>query len=135
MEPIHIPAPTPQKEEHLRSIVLALYLLFIAGFFTALLTTFIAIVVAHVKKSDAQGSIYHSHIAWFLTTCWVNIGAFLVLAPASVLLFFYSFTHSNNWPMVAIFVVGAAAFVGLAFWDLYRLVKGLWRWSEKRAVV
>ena len=135
MEPIYIPAPTPQKEEHLRSVVLGLYLLFIAGFFTAMLTTFIAIILAHVKKSDAQGSIYHSHIAWFLTTCWVNIAAFVVLVPSSVVLFFYTFTHSNNWLSVGIFVAGASFFVFLAFWDLYRIVKGIWRWSEQRAVV
>ena len=134
MEPIYIPAPQPQKEEHLRSVVLCLYLLFIAGFFTAMLTTFIAIIIAHVKKSDAQGSIYLGHIVWFLTTCWVNIGAFLLGAPLTVMLFFYMSTH-NNWLAAGIFVAGASSLVFLAFWDLYRIVIGIWRWSEERAVV
>ena len=40
------------------------------------------------------------------------------------------------WWQGALKACAEAALVGgLAFWDLYRLVKGLWRWSEKRAVV
>ena len=54
---------------------------------------------------------------------------------AMEVLFFYTFTHSNNWLSVGIFVAGASFFVFLAFWDLYRIVKGIWRWSEQRAVV
>lgn len=128
-------AQLPPHQQNLRGIVLALYLLFIAGFFTGMLTFVIALIMAHIKKNDAVGTIYRSHIGWFLTMCWVNVGMILVLGPAIVVLFMMLFAKDlGNSALFLLLACGCGALL-VMFWTIYRLFKGIWLWSEARAVV
>lgn len=122
-------------QQNLRGIVLALYLLFIAGFFTGTLTFIVALIMGHVKKNDAVGTVYHSHIIWFLNTCWTNILTIFVLGPLMVVLFFIAFANDSSGAAGFLFLACACGALIIAFWSIYRLFKGIWLWSEARAVV
>lgn len=122
-------------QQNLRGIVLALYLLFIAGFFTGMLTFVVAIIMGHVKKSDSVGTVYHSHITWFLTTCWVNVIAIFVLGPLLVFLFFLAFAKDTSGTAGFLLLSTVCGAIIIGMWSVYRIVKGIWLWSEARAVV
>lgn len=123
-----------QKEKNIRQVVLALYIMYIAGLFTAGLSFFVALILAHVKKSASMGTIYQSHIVSFLKVVWINIAVF-ILAPVAFCLYLYlgygNVQEAASFSLIA--WLGAIVISGI--WSLYRIVKGVRRWFESRAVI
>ena len=126
--------PVLVHQKNLRQTVLILYLLFIAGLFTGMLTALLAMILAYVKKKDAAGTMYSSHINWLITVCWTNIIIMPITGLIIMLLFFMLYSNGNNWSAGILFLTGACMFIGVILWSIYRIVKGLLRWSGNRAV-
>lgn len=110
--------PLPNQEESNRTIVLIAYILGAVGIFTAFIPILIALIVCYVKRGEATGTIYYSHYDWLISTFWIGTFWFVV-------------------SMVTMFAFGLGMLVyfALSVWLLYRFVKGLLRFSERKAVV
>jgi uncharacterized membrane protein len=75
------------------------------------LLSVIALIVNYVKRDDARGTIYESHMTWMIRTFWWTL---VWLVPAG---------------LVALLTFGLLWFVMLVpgLWFLYRMIKGvLW---------
>ena len=112
------PSPVPSQEESNRTIVLIAYILGAVGIFTAFIPILIALIICYVKRSEATGTIYYSHYDWLISTFWIGMFWFVV----SVITMFA-------------FGLGMLVYIALSVWLLYRFVKGLLRFSERKAVV
>lgn len=110
------PYDSPSEESH-RTLVLVSYLLGIVGMFTGFLTILIALVICYVKRSESTGTIYYSHYDWLISTFWIGTFWFVICLAT----FFLG--------------LGFVLYYLLCIWLVYRFVKGLLRFSEKRAVV
>lgn len=111
------PNPVPNQEESNRTIVLVAYILGAVGIFTAFVPILIALIICYVKRGEAVGSIYYSHYDWLISTFWIGTFWFVV----SVV----------TW----LIGVGMVIYLALSIWLLYRFVKGLLRFIERKAVV
>lgn len=111
------PNPVPNPEESNRTIVLVAYILGAVGIFTAFIPILIALIICYVKRGESTGTIYYSHYDWLISTFWIGTFWFVL----SVL----------TW----IIGVGVVIYAILSLWLLYRFVKGLLRFSERKAVV
>lgn len=112
--------------------VFGMYLCLIIGPFTCLFSVIGTLALAYAKKNDAQGTIYQSHIESILTTSWVS----LVLGPTLLLLLVYGFyltiSYENNVAGASLIMGSLFAGMLLAIWYVYRVVKGLWLWSNSK---
>jgi uncharacterized membrane protein len=118
------PRPEPgSAEDRLRRICLFDYLLHIVGLLlSAGLLSVIALIVNYLKRDEANGTIYRSHMDWMIATFWWTVlWVVLLFIPMMV---------------VTIFSFGLLAWVFLlpGLWFLYRMIKGLLRLTEQRAV-
>ncbi|MAZ10234.1 MULTISPECIES: hypothetical protein [unclassified Limnobacter] len=111
------PNPVPNQEESNRTIVLVAYVLGAVGIFTAFIPILIALIICYVKRGEATGTIYYSHYDWLISTFWIGMFWFVVAMVTMV------------------FGVGFIVYGVLSVWLLYRFVKGLLRFSERKAVV
>ena len=93
----------------LRTICLAAYGLFALGFLTSgvfAFATLAAIIIVYVKRSDAAGTIYATHLDWLMTTfLW------------SLLWLVISF-------LLTFILIGWLGILATVVWVLYRLIKG-----------
>lgn len=110
--------PISDQEESNRTIVLIAYILGAVGIFTAFIPILIALIICYVKRGEATGTIYYSHYDWLISTFWIGTFWFVVSIVT----------------MVA-FGFGMLVYFALSVWLLYRFVKGLLRFSERKAVV
>lgn len=101
---------TPVDELGLRRVTLLDYALHIASpIVSMMLLTVIALIINYVKRPDARGTVWHSHMDWMIRTCWWTL-FWLVLSVIPMLLSF-----------------GLLSFVGIipVLWYLYRMIRGL----------
>lgn len=99
-----------------RTVVLICYILGGVGVVTALVPVLIALIICYIKRSESVNTIYYSHYDWLISTFWVGL----------------------FWAVLALltspFGIGVFIYAVLSIWLLYRFIKGLLRFSEKRAV-
>jgi uncharacterized membrane protein len=122
--PGQTPRPEPgSREDRLRRICLFDYLLHIVGLLlSAGLLSVIALIVNYLKRDEANGTVYRSHMDWMIATFWWTVlWVVLLFVPMMV---------------VTIFSFGLLAWVFLlpGLWFLYRMIKGLLRLTEQRPV-
>lgn len=100
--------------DKLRRVALMDYLLHIAGLlFSAGILSVIALIINYVKRDDARGTIYYSHMNWQIRTFWWT-------------LFWVVITFLPALLLTAItFGLLSFLFVIPLLWYLYRMVKGL----------
>lgn len=109
--------------DSLRKVALLDYLLHIAGLvFSMGLLSVVALIINYVKRDDATGTIYRSHMDWMIATFWWTLFWVVVSFVPALLLSFLSF--------------GLLSFLFLipCFWFLYRMLKGLLRLIDQRPV-
>ncbi|WP_370261011.1 DUF4870 family protein [Limnobacter sp.] len=111
------PESVVDSEEAHRTIVLIAYILGGVGIFTAFVPILIALIICYVKRPESNGTVYKSHYDWLISTFWIG-GFWFVVSLVTMLL-----------------GVGVVIYFLLSIWLLYRFVKGLLRFSERRAVV
>lgn len=118
----------------MRSLVIAGYVLFLLAWMNGI-TAIIGVVLAYVKRSEAAGTIWHSHFDNLILVFWVLVVGF-VLGLFSWPLAFGLFLAQSPvfWPATLSlpFVVGFLVFPVLVFWSLYRMIRGLIRALEGR---
>lgn len=108
---------TETQSANNRNFVLVIYVLFAIGVFSGGLFTLVGVIMAYVKKTDCAGSYLETHIQWLISTFW--------------------------WGMLWYLLSALTAFVGIGFvgffiasvWYLYRIIKGIVRFADARAVV
>jgi uncharacterized membrane protein len=107
-------AATSDAERNMRTIVLVVYGLYflsmIGGF-----TSIIGVIIAHIKKGDAAGTVYASHFSNQIKIFWVG----LVLGLVGVVLAFVG--------------IGWLILFAVAIWFLYRAIKGFLRAIDGKA--
>jgi len=108
-----VPAPG-EKERGLKTMALVVYGLYMLSCFVGF-SGIIGIIVAHLKKGDAEGTFLDSHFSNQIRTFWIAFGLVVVGAILSIV------------------VVGWFVMIGAGIWFLYRTIKGLIRLSDNRA--
>lgn len=78
-----------------------------------------AIALWFLKRSSAVGTIYASHFEWMMRTFVIGLAGALVMALFAML--------DMTWIL-------PLAGIPLGLWGLYRLIKGVLRLAENRAV-
>lgn len=101
------------REKALKNMAMLVYILFIASYFTVI-TAIIGVIIAHVKKGDAAGTIYESHFSNHIKVFWIG----LLLGIVGVAL--------------AVILVGYLVLAVVAVWSIYRVIKGLIRLNDGR---
>jgi uncharacterized membrane protein len=100
-----------------RNFVLVTYVLFAIGVFTGGIFTLVGVIMAYVKRADCAGTYLETHTQWLISTFW--------------------------WGMLWYVLSGLTVFIGIGFvgffitslWYLYRIIKGIVRFADSRAVV
>ena len=111
------------RHESLRKICLFDYALHIAGPLLSMgALSVIALIVNYIKRDDARGTLYASHMTWMIRTFWWTLAWMLIIAVPAALLTVISF--------------GLLSFVFLlpALWFLYRMIRGLLALTEGKAM-
>ena len=107
----------------LRKVALFDYLLHIVGLlFSMGLLSVVALIINYVKRDDAAGTIYASHMSWMISTFWWTVFWVVVLFVPTLIL--------------TIFSVGLLSWLFLlpGVWFLYRMLKGLLRLTDNKPV-
>ena len=85
--------------------------------FSAGLLSVVAVIINYIKRDDAIGTIYESHMNWMIRTFWWTLfWAAVSFVPTLLTLGFVPF------------------FVLPAIWYLYRMIKGLVRLNAGQAM-
>ncbi len=113
------PSAGPTREERLRRICLLDYLLHIVGLILSVGTlSVVAVIINHVKRGEAAGTIYESHMTWMIRTFWWTVLWVVLITPIVV---------ASLFLMVWLYVIPG-------LWFLYRMVKGLLRLTDHQPI-
>jgi len=105
-----------EGSSNLKTVTWVAYIAFIIGLFTGGLGFLIGMIVAYLKRKEAEGTIYGSHLNYLISTAWWTILGSFIGAISAMLI-------------VGIFIL---IFTGI--WFIYRLIKGVLRLSENKPV-
>ncbi len=109
------------SEDGLRKITLFDYGLHIASpLISVMMLTIIALIINYVKRDDARGTVWESHMNWMISTCWWTLFWIIVTLLPIVLL--------------SVVTMGLLSFLFVipVLWYLYRMIKGLLRALDGR---
>lgn len=114
--------PTPQptdsdagKVASNRSITLVVYILFAFGLVLPV-TFLVGIILAHLKRGDAVGTIYESHLTWLIRTFWFGLlGSIIGM-------------------ITVFFLIGWVGLLAVIVWIIYRLVVGFLRLNDTQPI-
>lgn len=110
------PAPPPAPaDESLRNVTLVSYLLMGLGVVVPL-TALIAVIICHIKRRDAEGSIYASHMQWMIRTFWWTLLGMII---GGVTMFI---------------MIGVLITLVVGVWFIYRVVKGFLSFNDRRPI-
>jgi uncharacterized membrane protein len=111
---IDVNGKTDEQLQSLRQLTLVVYCLYAASWLLGGVPAIVAIVVNHIKREDVQGTLYESHFTWQIRTFWWFL-AWCLLGGLTIFI------------GVGFVVLGAAA-----IWGIYRIVKGLLFWNDRK---
>jgi uncharacterized membrane protein len=103
-----------QASENERTTLMICYALQGAGVISGGLASIVGVIISHIKVNETQNDFIRSHHRWLIRTFWWSLAWALV----SLVLCFI--------------VIGVFGFFILAVWVIYRLVKGVINFTEKR---
>jgi uncharacterized membrane protein len=134
-------APLPNQagtEQHLRSLAMLCYVLFLVSFFNGL-TAIVGVIIAHIKRHDAAGTVWQSHFDNLILVFWVLLAVCLVgliSFPISLVSLTLWFSGDFVWPAFSAFalpvLIWMLALPILVIWFFYRMIRGIIRASENR---
>lgn len=104
----------PLLEKSLKTTAWVAYLLFAVGLFTGGILSVVGLILAHIQKSKAVGSIYESHFANIVKAGWV-------LIIVGIIGFILTFV-----------LIGGIILFFLWIWCVYRVIKGALALNEGR---
>lgn len=105
------------------------------------------VVLAYIRRGDAVGTFIESHYGWLIRTFWWWIVLFVVIIcamiaavlPGAIRLGSEAGSSSISivnipWSMIGGAVIGGIALSMVWLWVVYRLVRGVLRLADARAV-
>ena len=109
--------PSGQVTEKQKKYLLVTYIVFAVGLFTGGLITIAGLVMAYLKRSDYDNSIYQSHVTYLIRTFWIG----LLYGFISFILTF----------------IGIGIILGLltTIWYVIRIVKGFVTFYDDKPIV
>jgi uncharacterized membrane protein len=110
---IDVSAKTPEQLQSLRQLTLIVYILYGLSWFSGI-TWLIAIIINYVKREDVAGTLYESHFTWQIRTFW------------------WGLLWSLLGALTLIVGVGFVILLAAAVWTIYRWVKGLLYWNDRK---
>jgi len=121
--PVLVPVVDPERLGSLKKICLVDYGLHIAGPLLSMgVLSVIALIVNYIKRDDARGTIYESHMNWMIRTFWWTVFWVVVSFLPLLLLTVISFGLLSFLFVVPI------------LWYLYRMIKGVLWLNDGRAM-
>lgn len=106
---------TSEREQHLRSLVTAVYALQALSFIVGL-TFVVGAIIDYVKRDEARGSWLESHFHWQIRTFWFTV------------------LWSVLGGLTAFIGIGYFILLAVAIWLIYRIVKGWLRLADGQPV-
>jgi uncharacterized membrane protein len=114
------------------------YVLYLVAFINGV-TAIIGVIIAYVKRSDAVGTVWESHVNNLIFTFWVILAAFVVVLatlPVSLFSLVALFQQDFAWPALSALafpmLLWMLIFPVLFIWFLYRMIRGLIRAADDR---
>ena len=131
------PAPvTAAGESSLRSMAILSYVLLLISCINGL-TAIVAVIIAYIKKRDAAGTVWDSHMRNVILVFWVMLSAFLIGMLSFPISLGFFFAHDFTWPFLSALSVPFAFWLVIfpifLIWFLYRTIRGVVRASENRS--
>lgn len=111
--------PTPGSEggdhgnEGERNVVIIAYILHACAVFTGL-TAIVGVIINHLKVNDTDSAFIRSHHRWMLRTFWWGLLWSLICG------------------VLTLIFIGLIGYAILAVWWIYRIVRGLLAFAERR---
>jgi uncharacterized membrane protein len=137
--PTPAPPPGETQQSGLRTTAMICYVLYLVAFINGL-TAIIGVIIAHIKRSDAVGTVWESHFRNLIVVFWVMFAAVLVgfaTFPLSLVSLAALFESDFAWPAISALAFPLLAwmliFPILFVWFLYRMIRGLIRAADDRA--
>lgn len=135
------PAPGPAAAD-LKGLVIVCYFLFLLACINGF-TAIIGVVIAHMRRRDAAGTVWQGHLDNLILVFWVLIAALLIAALSFPLglwanFSYQLFTHPivfffwPPWFLIFPFLFGLVVLPVLVIWYFYRVIRGLVRAAEAR---
>lgn len=111
------------NSDELRTTMIAIYALYLAGLPTFGVTLLIGGVLAFFKREEMAGTVYYPHLPYLLRTlAGAVLGFLIIFVFARILTSFLGIFIYVSWAMMII----------LALWYLYRVGMGFYRlWTEQ----
>ena len=115
VEPASIPPPPPRPPAVSDTqLALAVYVLYLAGFFT-MITALVGVIIAHAQVDKADDML-RTHYRFQIRTFWIGL-LYVVVGALSVIV-----------------IVGIFILLWWFIWTLVRCVKGLLALNENRPI-
>jgi uncharacterized membrane protein len=92
--------------DRLHNLLTVAYVCYALGWVLGGVPVIAGLIMLYLKRDDAAGTIYESHITWLIRTFWLGV----LLGAIGVVTF--------------LLLVGYLVLVGAGIWYLYRLIKG-----------
>ena len=131
--------PRAVDEDNLRNMAILSYVLLLVASINGL-TAIMAVIIAYIKKDEAAGTVWQSHMRNVIVVFWTALVAFilgLLTWPIALGIFLARHTDHLAWSWVSAFSVPilfwAVLFPIFVIWFLYRMIRGLMHASESRA--
>jgi uncharacterized membrane protein len=124
--------PSPEADDPVlaqsRQYTLMVYVLH-AVMSVTFVTFFVAIFINYARRDAVRGTIYESHFDWQIRTFWFTLVYFLVGLAIVILGVVGMFSKGGGAGML---IVGILILFVNFCWHLYRVIRGLMRWSDRR---
>lgn len=111
-----------------RQLTLVVYVLHAVASVT-LITFFVAIFINVSRHDRTRQTIYESHFDWQIATFWYSL-VFFVLGVG--LLVWGAISWFGRGGGAGIFILGMLVLFLNWCWHLYRVIRGLMRWNDRR---
>ncbi len=106
----------PSRDETARNYAVIVHACMAAAMVTGGVTSIVGVVVAYLKRADAAGTIYDSHLHYAIRTFWIG----LAMGVAGFILTFV---------FIGIFLL---IFTGV--WYIIRVVRAFLAWADQKPI-
>lgn len=97
-----------------RTTLLIAYVLHALSLVAGGLTSIIGVIINHIKVNETQNEFIRSHHRWLIRTFWFGVVWAIVCG------------------LLSLIAVGLLGFVALAIWWIYRIVRGILNFVDKK---
>lgn len=117
MEPAPILSDGAAASEPERTTLLIAYILQAVGPFTGFVVSIVSVVISYIKAGETQNAFIRSHHRYLIQTFWWSLGLGILFG------------------ILCLVGIGFVLLAALWIWWVYRLVKGIIAYTERRDMV